>query len=54
MVSKTYMVWVIFYFDDWFVLNKLTPNKKKCETIFFAKQVNIKKCSGPSNSAELN
>ena len=32
--------------DDWFVLNKLTPNKKKCETIFFANQVNIKKCSG--------
>ena len=32
--------------DDWFVLNKLTPNKKKCEIIFFANQVNIKKCSG--------
>ena len=28
------------------MLNKLTPNKKKCETIFFANQVNIKKCSG--------
>ena len=33
-------------FDDGFVLNKLTPNKKKCETIFFANQVKIKKCSG--------
>ena len=32
--------------DDWFVLDKLTPNKKKCENIFFANQVNIKKCSG--------
>ena len=32
--------------DDWFVLDKLTPNKKKCENIFLANQVNIKKCSG--------
>jgi hypothetical protein len=29
---------------DWFVLNKLTPNKKKCETIFFSNSHNIKKC----------
>ena len=32
--------------NDWFVLNKLTPNRKKCETIFFENQFNIKKCDG--------
>ena len=31
--------------DNWLTLNKLTPNTKKCETIFFANQVNLKQCS---------
>lgn len=30
---------------EWLTLNKLTPNKKKCETIFFANQSNLKKCT---------
>ena len=29
---------------DWFHKNKLTPNKKKCEAIFFTNQRNSKKC----------
>ena len=31
--------------NEWLTNNKLTPNKKKCETIFFANPHNIKKCS---------
>ena len=30
--------------NDWLTLNKLTPNRKKCETIFFANQVQLKTC----------
>ena len=29
---------------DWFLVNKLTPNKKKCETIFFTNSRNAKAC----------
>ena len=31
--------------ENWLYLNKLTPNKKKCETIFFGNSQNLKKCS---------
>ena len=31
--------------DVWLTLNKLTPNVKKCETIFFSKPHNRKQCS---------
>ena len=31
--------------DAWLTLNKLAPNVKKCETIFFSKPHNRKKCS---------
>ena len=31
--------------DSWLTLNKLTPNIKKCETIFFSKPHNFKYCS---------
>jgi len=32
------------HIHDWLILNKLTPNKKKCEAIFFTNQLNSKKC----------
>jgi len=31
--------------DCWLTLNKLTPNTKKCETIFFSKPHNYKECA---------
>lgn len=31
---------------DWLVLNGLTPNKKKCESIFFGNPQQLKKCEG--------
>ena len=31
--------------DNWLTLNKLTPNAKKCETIFFSKPHNYKQCA---------
>jgi hypothetical protein len=32
------------HIHDWLILNKLTPNIKKCESIFFTNQLNSKLC----------
>jgi len=31
--------------ESWLTLNKLTPNTKKCETIFFSNPHNYKQCT---------
>ena len=42
---KQSMEFELLELQAWLRLNKLTPNKKKCETIFFGNPQNVKKCS---------